>query len=105
MKFPLFTSTTYDNAFQPFSSRGTFETLLNFWRNLDTKNSTNMRIFAEPCKELAEPVGSAEPRLKNTGIDNNLSHSLIRSQNEVIQTERVNLFENSCTCSFNPLLL
>ena len=27
-----------------------------------------MRIFAEPCKELAEPVGSAEPRLKNTAI-------------------------------------
>jgi hypothetical protein len=28
-----------------------------------------MRIFAEPCKELAEPVGSAEPRLKNTGLE------------------------------------
>jgi len=56
--------TIYTSAFQPFSSRGTFETLLNFWRNLDTKNSANLRILAEPCKELAEPVGSAEPRLK-----------------------------------------
>ncbi len=60
------TPTVYGSGFQPFSSCGTFETLLNFWRNLDTKNSTNMMILAEPCKELAEPVGSAEPRLKNT---------------------------------------
>ncbi len=43
----------------PFSSRGTLEPLLNFWRNLDTKNSANLRILTEPCKELAEPVGSA----------------------------------------------
>ncbi len=34
----------------------TFKTLLNFWRNLDTKNSANLRILTEPCKELAEPV-------------------------------------------------
>ncbi len=52
--------------FLTFSSRGTFETLLNFCRNLDTKNSTNLRIRTKPCKELTKPVGSAEPRLKKT---------------------------------------
>ena len=64
---PGFSATQYTSGFQPFSSRGTIETLLNFWRNLDTKNSANVRIFAE-CEELAEPVGSAEPRLKNTAV-------------------------------------
>jgi hypothetical protein len=48
------------NVFQPFSSHGTFETILSIWRNLDTQNSTNMRILRELRKELAEP------RLKNT---------------------------------------
>jgi len=52
-----------------FTLIGTFETLLNFWRNLDTKNSANLRILTEPCKELAEHVGSADPRLKNSALE------------------------------------
>jgi len=27
-----------------------------------------LRILREPRKELAEPLGSVEPRLKNTGL-------------------------------------
>jgi len=42
---------------------------LKIWRNLDTQNSTNMRILRELRKELAEPLGSAEPRLKNTDVE------------------------------------
>jgi len=45
---------------------------LNLWRNLDTKNSANLRILTEPCTELAEPVGSAEPRLKDTALKDGL---------------------------------
>jgi len=56
------------SVFQPFSSRGTFETLLSVWQNLDAQNSASLRILREPCKELMEPVGSAEPRLKNTAL-------------------------------------
>ena len=36
------------------------------WRNLNASNSTIYSVFREPSKELAEPLGSAEPRLKNT---------------------------------------
>ncbi len=37
------------SVFQPFSSRGTFETLLNLFRqNLNTKNNANLRILVEP---------------------------------------------------------
>jgi len=36
------------SVFQPFSSRGTFETLLSVWRNIDTQNSANLRILREP---------------------------------------------------------
>jgi hypothetical protein len=57
------------SVFQPFSSRGTFQNLLSVWRNLDTQNSTNLWILREPSYELAEPLGSAEPRLKNTDVD------------------------------------
>jgi len=63
----------YWSAFQPFSSCGTFETLLNFWRYLDAKYSANLTILMGPCKELAKPVGSAEPRLKNTGLLSEIS--------------------------------
>jgi len=38
------------------------------WRNLNASNSTIYRVFRELSKELAEPLGSAEPRLKNTGL-------------------------------------
>ncbi len=51
-------------------SRRTFEIIISIWRNPNTQNSTNLRIHREPSKELAEPLGSAEPRLKNTDIDN-----------------------------------
>jgi len=44
IKFVL-VSVLYCSVFQPFSSRGTFETLLNLWRNLDTKNCANLRIL------------------------------------------------------------
>jgi len=36
------------------------------WRNLHASNSTIYSGFREPSKEVAEPLGSAEPRLKNT---------------------------------------
>jgi hypothetical protein len=32
------------------------------WRNLNASNSTTYNVFREPSKELAEPLGSAEPR-------------------------------------------
>jgi len=38
------------------------------WWNLATQNSTNLRILREPRKELAEPLSSSEPRLKNTAV-------------------------------------
>jgi len=40
---------------QPFSSFGTFETLLSVWQSQDTQISANLRILTEPCKELGEP--------------------------------------------------
>ncbi len=58
------------SVFQPFQSRGTFVTLLSLWRSLDNQKSDNFRILTEPNKEYAEPLGSAEPRLINTGIRN-----------------------------------
>ncbi len=58
----------YDSVFQPFSSRGTFQKFLMIWRNLKASNSTIYSVFREPSKELAEPLGSAKPRLKNTGV-------------------------------------
>jgi len=39
------------------------------WRNLSASNSTIYSVFGEPSKELAEPLGSAEPRLKNTALE------------------------------------
>ncbi len=63
-------------------SRGTFETILKFWRNLDTKISAYLMILTEPCKELAEPVGSAEPRLKNTGLE--LYSNVSRNSTDVL---------------------
>ncbi len=44
---------------------------MNFWRNLDTENSADLRILAEPCKELAEP------RLKNTALGHPLLMQLL----------------------------
>jgi len=44
------------------------------WRNLNASNSTIYSVFREPSKELAEPLGSAEPRLKTTALIN--SHPL-----------------------------
>jgi len=38
-------------VFQPFSSLGTFETLLSVLRNLDTQNGANLRILTEPSEE------------------------------------------------------
>ena len=37
------------------------------WRNLNTLNSI-YSVFKEPNKQLAKPLGSAEPGLKNTGL-------------------------------------
>ncbi len=39
------------------------------WRNLNVPFSTIFSLFTEPRKELVEPLGSAEPRLKNTGLE------------------------------------
>ncbi len=36
--------------------------------NVDTQNSANLRILREPSKEFVEPLGTAEPWLKNTGL-------------------------------------
>jgi len=36
------------SVFQPYSRRGTFETLLSILRNLDTQNIANIRILTEP---------------------------------------------------------
>jgi len=58
----------YSSVFQPFSSRGTRQKFLIIWWNLNTPYGTIYRIFREPSKELAEPLGSTEPRLKNTGL-------------------------------------
>jgi len=64
---------TYENSvFQPFSScgiSGTFETLLSVWRYLHTQNNANLRILTEPSEECEAPLGSAEPRLKNTVVE------------------------------------
>jgi len=62
------TSKCLDQGFSTFSSRGTFETILSIWQNLDTQNSTNMSILRKPFQELAEPLGYAELRLKNTDL-------------------------------------
>jgi len=55
----------YDSVFQPFSSRGTSQKFLIIWQNLNAPYTT---IFREPSKELAEPLGSVESRLKNTAL-------------------------------------
>ncbi len=56
----------YTSVFQPSSSRGTSKTFLIIWRNLNAPCCSIYSIFREPSKELVEPLGSAEPRLKNT---------------------------------------
>jgi len=63
----IFTSMYY-SVFQPFSCRETSQKFLIIWRNLNAPYSTICSIFREPSKELAEPLGSAEPRLKNTDV-------------------------------------
>jgi len=60
--------TQYDSVFQPFLSRGTFQKFHMIWQNLHASNSTIYSVFREPSKKLAEPLGSSEPRLKNTAI-------------------------------------
>ncbi len=57
------------SVFQPFSIHGTFEALLSLWHNLDTQNSTNLRILTEHSKEWAKPLGYAEPRLKKGPVE------------------------------------
>ncbi len=58
------------------------EPLKNFiiiWRNLNAPYSTIYSIFSEPSKELAEPLGSAEPRLKNTAVADQISEGATMS--------------------------
>ena len=43
------------------------------WRNLIIQNSTIYSLFREPSKELAEPMGTAEPGLKNTDVASSVS--------------------------------
>ncbi len=66
--FDHFNTQTIRNVFQPFSSRGAFETILSIWRNRDTQNNIYMIIIRELREELLEPMGSAEHRLKNTDV-------------------------------------
>jgi len=54
-----------DQFFQPFSH----QKFVIIWRSLNASYSTLFSIFREPSKELAEPLCSAEPRLKNTDLD------------------------------------
>jgi hypothetical protein len=70
----------YYSVFQPFSSLGTFETLLSDWRNLDNQSRADLRILRELSKELAEPLSSTEPRLKNTVLLSNLAASSFSEQ-------------------------
>jgi len=48
--------TLYGSVSQPFSNR----------RPLKHYTSANLRILMEPSEEWAQPLGSAEPKLKNT---------------------------------------
>jgi len=58
----------YGSVFQPFSIRGTSWKFLITWRNLNVPYSAIFSIFKEPRKKLTEPLGSAEPRMKNTAL-------------------------------------
>jgi hypothetical protein len=62
---PIDKKPCYNNAFYAltvfFNLFQVTEPLKQFLRNLDTQNSTNMRILRELCKELAEPLGSTDP--------------------------------------------
>jgi len=78
MRYEMLHSVVKSSVFQPFSSRGTLETLLNVWWNLDTKNNINFSILKERRKQWTEPLGSAEPRLKNNVIEIALQHSYKR---------------------------
>jgi len=49
-----------------FKSRNLSKIII--WRNLNAPYGTIYSIFREPSKELTEPLGSAEPRLKNTVV-------------------------------------
>ncbi len=70
-------SSPYISVFQTFLSCGTFKTLLRLWRNLDTHNSANLRIFTKPCEKWTGLLGSAEPRLITTAVYNkNIASSL-----------------------------
>ncbi len=62
-------------CFSTYSSRGTFKPLLNVWRNLDTWNRADFRIPKEPSKEFAEP------RLKNTALEQRFSNDGSRPGN------------------------
>ena len=64
------------SVFQPFSSHGTPGTLIIIWRNQNIVNRINRNFLREPSKELAEPLGSAEHRLKNTDVEVNAGSAL-----------------------------
>ena len=75
------------SVFQPFSSRGTSQKFLIIWRNLNAPYSTIYCIFREPSKELAEPLGSAEPKLKNTDFCINFTNSFYNLGDTIINLE------------------
>jgi len=50
------------------------------YRNLNAINSTVYSVFREPSKELAEPLGSAEPRLKNIEILMKIEATVLNTQ-------------------------
>jgi len=56
-----------------------------------------LRILREPSEELAEPLGSAEPRLKNTGLDDSYRRQLRRFKSflSYIYLPRIDILELS----------
>jgi hypothetical protein len=68
----LFYRIPYISVFQPFSIRGAYWKFLFTRSNINVPYSNIYSIFREPRKELAEPLGSAALRVKNTAVHSRL---------------------------------
>jgi len=60
----------------------------------EPKYSNIFSIFREPRKELAEPLGSAEPRLKNTVLERHYYKKYLKELWEVLMTSHVPTFRH-----------
>jgi hypothetical protein len=58
-------------CFSTFSKSRNFSQISFRFSEPKAPYSTIYNIFREPSEELAEPLGSAEPRLKNTDLGRN----------------------------------